>query len=397
MLLSRSREGFKVICFVFVMAGLCSACSGPSSPNDSVDGGLDSGTDAGSAIDSGHAPDASVDAGLPVDSGTIFDAGLDAGQGVDAGTTSDAGFASDAGVDAGPQGDAGIDAGTPFDLQYLDGRANPSCAALSDTCGADAGRPCCASTRVEGGSFNRSNDSAAPAAVSTFRLDVYEVTVGRFRAFVDAGRGTVNTPPNPSEGAHPKIPNSGWSAAWNSRLSTSTAVLVANLKCDSSAQTWTDTPGANENKAIVCVTWYDALAFCAWDNAYLPTEAEWNYAATGGNEQRLYPWGNVIDDSRVVYGPTAATPAVGQKSPLGDGKWQHADLSGSAWEWTLDLYVNPYEVPCNDCSNISTGTQRMLRGGSYLNPELGLGSAYRNPGNPNERFKIFGFRCSRSP
>ena len=157
------------------------------------------------------------------------------------------------------------------------------------------------------------------------------------------------------------------------------------------------TPGANENKAIMCVTWYDAFAFCAWDNGRLPTESEWNYAATGGSEQRPYPWGSGIDASRAVYAPATLSPVAGQKSPLGDGKWRHADLAGSAWEWTLDLYASSYPVPCSDCANISTGTQRMLRGGSYLNNEVGLSSAYRNPATPTERFKIFGVRCARNP
>jgi hypothetical protein len=66
--------------------------------------------------------------------------------------------------------------------------------------------------------------------------------------------------------------------------------------------TWTDTVGPNENLPMNCVPWYKAFAFCVWDGGRLPTEAEWNYAATGGNEQRKYPWGSTApDDALAVF------------------------------------------------------------------------------------------------
>ncbi len=48
--------------------------------------------------------------------------------------------------------------------------------------------------------------------------------------------------------------------------------------------------GSNENQPINCVTWYEAFAFCISDGGYLPTAAEWNYAAAGGSDQRAYPF-----------------------------------------------------------------------------------------------------------
>lgn len=86
-----------------------------------------------------------------------------------------------------------------------------------------------------------------PAAVNDFRLDKYEVTVGRFRAFVNAGMGTQSNPPSAQAGAHKDIVGSGWDASWNVNLAANTAVLIAAVKCDSTDQTWTDTPGPNEN------------------------------------------------------------------------------------------------------------------------------------------------------
>src|SRR4051794_15820890 len=69
---------------------------------------------------------------------------------------------------------------------------------------------CCATAAVPGGTFNRRSFGSLPATISKLDLDVYEVTVGRFRAFVEAGGGTRTMPPSDGAGAHPKIPNSGW-------------------------------------------------------------------------------------------------------------------------------------------------------------------------------------------
>src|ERR1700730_5736435 len=63
------------------------------------------------------------------------------------------------------------------------------------------------------------------------------------------------------------------------------------LGCESEFDTWTASAGSHENLPINCVNWYEAYSFCIWDGGFLPSEAEWEYAAAGGARQRTYPWG----------------------------------------------------------------------------------------------------------
>src|SRR5262249_48377870 len=149
-------------------------------------------------------------------------------------------------------------------------------------------------------------DTSFPATVSSFRLDKYEVTVGRFRPFVDAAsRGWV--PPTGS-GVHTHLNGGkglvanpgagfeqGWDSFWNGNLPNTLAAWNSALVCSDifyPYSTWTAIPGKGEARPINCITWYVAYAFCIWDGGFLPTEAEWNFAASGGNQHRLYPWSN---------------------------------------------------------------------------------------------------------
>ncbi|MFH0903487.1 MAG: formylglycine-generating enzyme family protein [Pseudomonadota bacterium] len=285
----------------------------------------------------------------------------------------------------------------------------PSCVGLAPTCGPTKTADCCETLAVSGGTYNRSNDPAYPATVSDFMLDRYEITVGRFRNFVEAGMGTQASPPAAGDGAHPSIVGSGWDSAWNTNLQADTAALEAAVKCDSTYQTWTDTAGANESLPMNCLDWYDLFAFCAWDGGRLPTEAEWNYAAAGGSEQRQYPWGNAAPDGTYAVfdclgnGSPAGSCAftdilvVGSRSPKGDGKWGHSDLAGSVWEWTLDWYNSTYPTPCVDCANLVSTANRSIRGGGFSNFGNYLASSYRNYLTPTFRYFIRGGRCARTP
>ena len=245
-------------------------------------------------------------------------------------------------------------------------------------------------------------DPKSPATVSDFYLDKYEVTVGRFRAFVNAGMGTQVSPPGDGTGAHPRITGSGWNPTWNTQLAANTAALKAALKCHAGYQTWTDAVGSNESKPVNCLDWYTAFAFCAWDGGRPPTEAEWNYAASGGSEQRYYPWSSpatstTIDDSYAVFcGGTCRILNVGSKSPKGDGKWGHSDLGGNAWEWTLDYDGGAYPMPCRDCALVTAGSYRAFRSGSHDEIAATLRSSVRHVYYPDYH-GVVGSRCARTP
>lgn len=332
------------------------------------------------------------------------------------------------------------ESGCPSGLSCIEGRCRApgltescapgqfsSCDGLAATCGPTASDDCCATaTTIPGGTFYRSYDVAAdgmypnmsyPATVSSFRLDKYEVTVGRFRKFVDAGMGTQASAPSTGDGARTlngMAAQGGWDASWNAGLLVDTATLKTSVKCDPTYQTWTDIAGANENLPMNCITWYEAMAFCAWDGGHLPTDAEWNYAASGGSEQRAYPWSSppsstTIDCSYANYkinippgmhctnGATGAINRVGSESPKGDGRWGHADLVGNVWQWTLDWYSNQHSNPCDDCADLAPASGRVFHGGGFDGNSAIVRGVNRDIGAPTHRGGYDGVRCARAP
>jgi sulfatase modifying factor 1 len=297
----------------------------------------------------------------------------------------------------------------------------PSCLGTDDTA--------CTSYEVPGGSFYRSYDDAgypdrsAPATITGLRIDAYEVSVGRFANFINAvllGDGL----PEAGAGKHAYLNGgmglanvsdagssyeTGWDPTWDTTIATTQADWDSNLSGFVSSTWYPPRPAVNADLPINTVTWYEAYAFCIWDGGFLPTEAEWNYAASGGDEQRVYPWGGADPGTASEYaiydcyyggnGP-GSCGAWGNIAPLGtppmgDGKFGQSDLAGSMWEWTLDAFA-PYVTPCNDCVALS-GAARVFRGGSFYQTAAYLAAGSRVSGAPASRFDGVGFRCARTP
>ena len=246
-----------------------------------------------------------------------------------------------------------------------------------------------------------------PATVADFKMDTYEVTVGRFRKFVEKYPSNL---PLSGSGKNPKDPtDKGWNDAWFQYMPSSQGELMSGLKCEYGVPTWTDVPGANENRPITCVSWFDAFAFCVWDGGRLPTEAEWSYAAAGGGDaqgQRAYPWSvpptsPLIDCAHANYTPlSSGVPCIGQASnvgsePKGNGRWGHAQLAGNAYEWVRDLNAEHYPMPCVNCANMTDGTENVVLGGGFDAPDEYLLAANRLWAPPAMRYFAIGLRCVR--
>jgi formylglycine-generating enzyme required for sulfatase activity len=247
--------------------------------------------------------------------------------------------------------------------------------------------------------------------LAPYRLDRFEVTVGRFREFADAWeyRGLPA-----GAGGDAVVAGAGWQSAWNADLPTSRQALDDDVSCRTylggslaSLATWTPVAGANENMPITCVTWFEAFAFCAWDGGRLPTEAEWEVAAANGQRGDLYPWGETEPSLELaVYCPYGLTnchevpppilPSPVGSLPQGANRAGHRDLAGNVGEWTLDTWA-PYPVHAvTNYANLTSEGVRVIRGGSFTDDPSQLRAANRADTAGNIVSPVTGFRCAAS-
>jgi formylglycine-generating enzyme required for sulfatase activity len=203
-----------------------------------------------------------------------------------------------------------------------------------------------------------------PVEVQTFCLSVHEVTVGEFKACVD--NDVCDAVPNAVQRMKPLKP------AEHEKLSE---------LCTGGMKEAGDLP-------LNCVSMDEAKMYCAWRGARLPTEAEWEYAATGGADKLLYPWGmQEPTDERVCWkqkdGPCESESA-------GAGAFGLYGLAGNLREWTTTAYA-PYDKAD------AAAEEMVVRGGSWQSTT----AEEISPKRRAKRVPLFkdidlGFRCAKN-
>ncbi|NLA41592.1 MAG: formylglycine-generating enzyme family protein [Smithella sp.] len=216
--------------------------------------------------------------------------------------------------------------------------------------------------------------------VNDFYMGKHEVTVGQFRKFVQDTN--YRTEAEKGDGCY----------IW-----TGTKWVKQRDK------NWRN-PGFSQrdNHPVVCVSWNDAKKFSEWQTRKsgkdyrLPTEAEWEYAARSGGKSEKYAGGNDVD-AVAWYSKNSGseTHPVGQKRPNGLGLY---DMSGNVREWCSDWYGEKYysQSPRDNPDGPSSGSYRVLRGGSWVYIPRNVRAADRGWYIPEIRNNYFGFRMALS-
>jgi len=216
---------------------------------------------------------------------------------------------------------------------------------------------------------NQAEEDAPPHRVylDAFYIDRHEVTNGRYLKFVEATRHRA-----PQHVVDPQYD------LW---VGTTLTQGVADLP-------------------VVNVDWSDADAYCRWAGKRLPTEAEWEKAARG-TDSRLYPWGNEapslarLNFSRRWQGAHTLQPVGNYEA--GNSPYGAQDMAGNVWEWVGDWYdAGAYAAgPARNPQGPSSGSSKILRGGSWTNSADTVRSTHRREEDADMRNSDSGFRCAR--
>ncbi len=302
---------------------------------------------------------------------------------------------------------------------------------------------------VPGGVLNMGadNDQADPneypkhkVPIDRFWMDITEVTNREFAGFVEAtGYVTVAERPVIWEELAKSLP-AGTPKPADSLLQPGALVFkptTTRVPLDDPSRWWQWTIGANwrhpegpgsdikdkMDHPVVQVAWEDAVAYARWKGKRLPTEAEWEWAARGGLEGNIYPWG----DEHVDQGAPKANFWQGlfpYQNSLQDGYFTTApvksfppngyglyDMAGNVWEWCSDWFDFDFyksgkaTLPNTAGADVAYNPfmpyqqEKVMRGGSFLCNEVycsGYRNARRMGSSPDTGLNHSGFRCAKS-
>ena len=152
-------------------------------------------------------------------------------------------------------------------------------------------------------------------------------------------------------------------------------------------------PDGKQNFPVYNVDWDDANAYCSWQGKRLPTEAEWERAARGDQEEKRYPWGNDKPDRQLALFNTPLGPGpVGSHRPNPFGLH---DMAGSVSEWCSDWFDRTYyeRSPMENPTGPNEGMYKIIRGGSWADGPQRITVFFRNWVRTNQRTPNLGFRC----
>lgn len=235
---------------------------------------------------------------------------------------------------------------------------------------------------------------AHPVEVAPFRISATPVTNGQFQAFVEAG----------GYQAREFWSDEGW--AWRQQANAEQPVYWRR-EADGSwcARFFDQFAPLEPYLPVVHVNYYEAAAYCAWAGRRLPTEAEWELAASAepGSKgrgitraKRRYPWGNEFPSPDRANLDSAASGCIDVRAlPQGDSAFGCRQMIGNVWEWTADTFdaypgfeLDPYDT----YSAPSFGQQKVLRGGCWVTRSRVIRNTWRNFYTPDRNNIFAGFR-----